>query len=138
VALPNFEHFPAIGAQQPAVALIAIGIAAPFLRPERFVRRGRWFAVFATVHVPEAAVDEKHRFSAREHQIRLAWQIFHVQTVAKSHTMEQFPHAHLGLRVPALDAGHVEAARLGSVNVGHACLICSNLQCNLLLYARFA
>jgi hypothetical protein len=113
------KHLPPVRTQPPPIPFIALHVRSPLLRPERLIRRGRGFAIFAAMNMPEAAVNEQHRFYPREDEIRLARQILHVQPVAKSHAMQQSPDAHFRLRISSVDARHVQAALLGRVDVGH-------------------
>ena len=101
------------------VALVAVLIGAALLGPEGLVGGGGGFAVFAVVHVPEAAVDEEDGAGAGEDEVGFAGEGFRVEAVAQAEAVEILTHADFGFCVYAPDARHVVAALGGGEDVGH-------------------
>ena len=88
LAFPDFEDLPAGGAELAAVAFVAFDVGAALFGPEGFVGCGGWFAVFAAVHVPEAAVDEEDGSGAGKDEVGLAGEVFDVESVAEAERVE--------------------------------------------------
>lgn len=60
--------------------------------------------------MPEASVDEDHFQSALEHQIRFAWKVAVMKTVAIPHAMNEPADNHLRLRIPRAYQRHANAS----------------------------
>ena len=61
--------------------------------------------------VPETAVHEDYGAEPRQHDVRLAWQPGHVQTVPKAPRVERLPNHQFRARVSPPDSSHHPAAR---------------------------
>lgn len=116
-AFPDFEDAPPIPAQCSPVAPVAKYVGTPLFRPEAHIRRRDRLAVFAAVHVPEAAVDEQDSARPRENEVWFPGKRFAMQTVPQPQTVQIRAHAQFRLRVTAANARHVVAALFGCENV---------------------
>lgn len=108
-SFPNHQHSPARGFQFLPGLPVPFDIAGELDLPVFAIGR-RHPAVPAIVLVPEAAVDEDHRASRSEDQVRLARQVLAVQPVPVAQAVDQTADDHLGLHALTLDASHVLAA----------------------------
>ncbi len=70
------------------------------------------------MHVPETTMDQNRLAPERENEVRPARKPTVMKHVSITRAMKQPSDDHLGLRVLALNRGHVAAALLGSQNVG--------------------
>ena len=75
LAFPDYEYFPAFFSQFAEISFISGSIAITFCLPELFVCFWNDAAVFAAVHVPEAAVYKDYLSMFNKNQIRFAGQI---------------------------------------------------------------
>jgi hypothetical protein len=119
VAFPDFKNLPAIAAERLPIAFVTLHIPAALFSPEADVGGRNRLAVFAAMHVPEAAVNKENRSGRGKDKIRLSRQIRPMQPVAKSEAVEYPPYPHLGQRIAASDARHIEAALLLRMDIGH-------------------
>ena len=90
--------------------LVAGKLRPPVLEPRLRTSPG----AAESVAVPEAAVDEHGAVPTPEHEVRPPWQASLVQAVAQAPGEQKPPQRHLGLGVPAPDAGHHPRALLRS------------------------
>jgi hypothetical protein len=113
-ALPDHKDAPAIVTQLRDVARIAGSISGNLAVPVAGVALHLARAVDAVrTAVPEAPMDEHAGFAACEHQIRLAGKMPPVQPEAEPLPVQEAADEELGCRVPAPDAAHVPASRIG-------------------------
>ena len=61
----------------------------------------------AVMPMPEAAVHEYHRPVFSQHEVGMPWQSRMVEPIAEPTSEQVLPNHHLGLRVLALDGGHI-------------------------------
>jgi len=118
-AFPEDEDAPAQLAEGGAVGAIAGDVAGALGGPEVSPGGRLDRAVFATVTVPEAAVDEDGGPEFRQDDVGTAGQIFAMQAEAEAHRVQGGADAHFGFCIGGADGGHVAAALLGIVHVGH-------------------
>jgi hypothetical protein len=69
--------------------------------------------------VPEAAVHENDLSSARKHEVRGARQAADVESVPEAERVDESPNDHLGFRILAPDARHIEPSLGGGEDVHH-------------------
>ena len=109
-ALPDHEHVPTLGPQCILVSSVTFDVGAKFVLPVRGPRLRARRSSTPRVPVPEAPVNEDHLAPAREDQVGRPGQVAAVESEAIAESMREPPHAHLGDRVPPLDARHQGAA----------------------------
>jgi len=76
LAFPDYQYFPAFFSEFAEVSFVSGSIAFTFCFPELFVCFWYDTAVFAVVHVSEAAVHKDDLFMFNKNQVRFAGQIF--------------------------------------------------------------
>mgnify|MGYP002776994763 CR=1 FL=1 len=122
LALPHHQHPPAGSAQLGLLALVVDDVAADLVHPELGTGLGHHEVAAALVLVPEAAVDEDYGATLRQNDIGLAGQVFPVQPEAIAGGVEKLTNQQLRLGILAPDAGHIEGALGGGMDVGHRML----------------
>lgn len=63
--------------------------------------------------MPKATMNKNHFPQPRKNKIRRPWQIFPVETIAKSHSVYELPNHHFRLSVLSFDARHHLGALFG-------------------------
>jgi hypothetical protein len=64
--------------------------------------------------MPKAPVDENHLSAFSKNNIRAAWQIFQVKSVAVAHAVHKAPHYHLRPRIATTYLCHAGTSLPGS------------------------
>lgn len=106
LALPEYQHIPAKPTERPQIPRVPPAIRVEFWFPEVQTRLGHSITESATVSMPEAAVNENHLSTRREHEIGRSGQSSVVQPIAVAHAVDQSAHGHLRLGVLAAHQGH--------------------------------
>lgn len=123
LAFPEHENLPACRRQFGCVQRVPRLIANPLGFPISDVALNAPLAdctMGATV--PEASMNEHHRLSSGEHEVRRAWQRLAMKPVAQSQPMQMPSYRNLGFGVLAANARHNLAAALRS-----DCVHCNSL-----------
>ena len=89
MALPDYEHLPALPSQLAQVPLVSGNVSLTLCLPELGVGRRRYPAVSAFVHMPEAAVNEDDFAMPRQNHVRMTRQVFAMQCVTVAHTVNE-------------------------------------------------
>jgi len=76
--------------------------------------------------VPEASVHEDAGTILLQYNIGSTWQLLHIDAETESVSEKEFPHNHLRLCIPALDACHAAVPLFGSHFVCHDAKIQEN------------
>ena len=73
----------------------------------------------AGMAMPEAAMNEDHLATLREHEVRMAWKVGSMQSISIPHPVHQPSNDHLWHRVLAADARHVVVALCRREHIAH-------------------
>jgi hypothetical protein len=108
-ALPYNERTPTLCGQGLQIFRISFAVAQELWFP--ILDIGLWnVGVFATMSVPEAAMNKYHFSPGRENEVRRFGEIGAVKPVAVSQLMDQPSYRNLRLHALAADRAHVRAA----------------------------
>lgn len=118
-AFPDHQCLPAGCSQRLQVAPISFHVSLSLVLPEFCVCFWGHFPIATAMHVPETAVYKDHFPVFRQHKIRLARQVFAMQSKAVAHLMNQTSDNHLRLRIFASNARHIERTLLSCMDVSH-------------------
>lgn len=119
LALPQDEYLPTHLLQLPTKTLVPFDVRIELLIPEPLVRCRPLRSWTSLMSVPEATVHKDYLAVARQHNIRVSWEVASVHTIAKTHPMNERPNQNLRLRVAALDPTHNPASLILGKYIGH-------------------
>lgn len=91
------------------------------------------------MHVPVAAVDEDNRVVFAQDKVGFSGQVFYVEAVTESFCVQVLAQPEFRFGVSGFDGGHVAAAGLFVVNVGHVLrsvfsVVCLVLFCGVVVF----
>ena len=116
---PDRQHVPFRIAQRFSMSSIASLIARQLFLPVFPPRRGHSSSAFAGVHMPETAMYEDDFPPRRKHEVRLARQVRHMQSIAIPHGVRDPPNDPLRRGVFALHRRHHAGSLFRSKDIRH-------------------
>ncbi|CAN0617380.1 protein of unknown function [Burkholderia multivorans] len=119
-AFPYDQDAPPEGFQCIKLATIPLAIRGELLAPEFAIRGGHRRKSTALMDMPEAAMDKNCRPILGQDEIRRAWQISSMQTVAETRSMQHSANHQLRLGMSASYSRHHLATFHRIDSIGHA------------------